>query len=164
MKHITHKLFGISLGLLAANFLSISPFYFILSLFTSTIPDIDTPHSKIGRWFPGITNWVNNKYHHRGITHSFLGLVIFMFIFYFLLLKLFYTGFIFMETVYYCLILMTTGYISHLLIDFLTPSGLPLFYPGEKRYAVGLVTTGSLEEEYIAGFLIIVITAKWVLL
>ena len=59
---------------------------------------------------------------------------------------------------------MATRYISHLLIDFLTPSGLPLFYPGEKRYAVGLVTTGSLEEDYIAGFLIILITAKWVLL
>ncbi len=38
------------------------------------------------------------------------------------------------------------GYLSHLLLDALTPSKIPLLLPGGPRFGIGIIPTGSLRE------------------
>ena len=38
------------------------------------------------------------------------------------------------------------GYLSHLLADGLTPSGVPLLWPMKRRFTLNLCVTGSLRE------------------
>lgn len=81
----------------------------------SLLPDIDTPHSILGRY-----NIFSYFMSHRGITHTLLGLAIFSFLVYGIFPNT-AKGFIF-------------GYYLHLLMDFLTPQGIMWLYPFNKKY------------------------------
>ena len=106
----------------------------------SLLPDIDSPRSSLGRLLPFLSAPVERRWGHRTVTHCLLmagALSV-------LLLPLcFYRG-----TMYAALLI---GYLSHLLIDCATKSGVPLFHPhpsrcvlpGNSRYRV---KTGSLGE------------------
>jgi inner membrane protein len=75
----TAATFGLSLYFHEPFFL---PFILFVA-FAALVPDIDHPKSEISNFFPGI----NKALPHRGITHSFLGVVIFAFGINFLLQK-----------------------------------------------------------------------------
>jgi inner membrane protein len=106
----------------------------------SLLPDLDTPNSAVGRLLPFVSAPVERRWGHRTVTHCLLavgalGVVSAPLVFY-------------RGTVYAALLV---GYLSHLLADCATKSGVPLFHPhptqcvlpGNSRYRV---TTGSLAE------------------
>ena len=120
------------------NFLDIA-LLTAFSTFGSTLPDIDQTQSKSGRKLPIISygiklvNKISKKLKikriiqasgHRGITHSFLV--------WFLLFVLFVTcnqNFHFVNTIVYSVYGLFLGVGTHLLLDMLNPTGIPLFAP-----------------------------------
>ena len=105
------------------------------------LPDLDTPQSALGRLLPFLSIPLERRWGHRTLTHSLLAVAGLA------LLGLPLWGY-YRASVYAALLL---GYLSHLLADCATKSGVPLFYPhplqcvlpGNPRYRV---TTGSLAE------------------
>lgn len=105
-------------------------------------PDIDHRGSRLGFVLWPISTWIEKKYGHRTITHSVVGLLIFAA----LCLPMFLhssTRFWFPAAI--------IGYISHLLADAATKSGVPLAWPNRARYvfpgdANYRVRTGSMAE------------------
>ncbi|USK32549.1 metal-dependent hydrolase [Bacillus sp. F19] len=117
MMYKTHLASSIAAGAGIAQILSI-PFTigFLggLSL-GSLLPDIDEPNSYIGRRSFGLSYLVKKKYGHRGMTHSLLAFCFFLY-----LVVFFPTYF----TMGLCL-----GYLFHIIGDFFSKTGVPLFYP-----------------------------------
>lgn len=109
-----------SIGILAA------------ALSGSLIPDICHTKSKIGRKMP-VTSWiVRSIFGHRTFTHSFLFVLFFYLLFQFLGIPDTYT------------LPFTLGIASHILLDFMTHSGVSLFYPFKKRFSFPVsVKTGG---------------------
>ena len=91
----------------------------------SLIPDIDTPHSILGRF--NIFSYIMK---HRGITHTIIGLVLFTLIFHFMFGN-FTVGF-------------ALGYALHLILDSVTPMGIMWLYPFDRGYYSLLGTRKSL--------------------
>ena len=96
-------------------------------------PDVDHPHSRMGRAMPLVSWLVRCIAGHRGLTHSlaFLALV---------------GGGLF------CFVSMpiglgfAAGYASHLFGDFLTDGGIPLFWPWRRRVGFRLFANGGFAE------------------
>ncbi len=104
----------------------------------SLLPDIDSPRSYIGRVMPFASVPIERRWGHRTITHSLLCL---------LALSVVTLPLLAYQTACYAAVLL--GYMSHLIADSATKSGVPLFYPhpavcvfpNSARYRV---KTGSL--------------------
>lgn len=102
----------------------------------SLLPDIDHPKSAIGRRVRPLSDMLGLILGHRGFTHSLLAFIT-------------WTG-----TLLYAgmneqtwLIAMSLGYLSHLFGDWLTPTGVPLFWPRRDMYrSPFLITTGGAGE------------------
>jgi len=129
---ITHSLTSVALFLFIAKHLNsnipVFPTVIFIVLF-SLLPDIDSPFSLIGRFFP-----FNVMMKHRGITHTMAGLAIFT-------IPVLLTGnpYIVFGSMY--------GYASHLFMDLLTPMGLKIWYPFSKRkFTYNLCRTGGFSE------------------
>jgi inner membrane protein len=126
------------------------------SLFGSLLPDIDHQGSYLGRRLKPISFLVSKTAGHRGATHSLLvNLVLSVLtaciVHSFssglsqLFLLVFITG---------CLI----GAISHLFLDSLTVSGIPLLYPlSSKKFRLLTLKTGGIGEKIIIVIMIIAI-------
>lgn len=125
MRWPTHFAAGLAAGLLITT----EPAAIVVSGVSALLPDIDIPTSKVGRASPIISTIINIAFGHRGLFHSLLaaGLI------YLLILKFFPAYSL------YCLI----GYLSHLLLDCLTPAGVPLLWPIPFRFRVPIIKTGS---------------------
>lgn len=96
----------------------------------SLLPDIDNRYSIIGRYFAPF----NTLMTHRGITHTFIGL-------------LFFTLPVFIFGSNVNTISFIYGYVSHLLLDMLTPAGIKIAYPlNENKYSLNLCRTGGFIE------------------
>lgn len=104
----------------------------------SLLPDVDSPRSYIGRVMPFASIPIERRWGHRTITHSLLCMFA---------LSVVTLPLLAYQTACYAAILL--GYMSHLIADSATKSGVPLFYPhtavcvfpGSARYRV---KTGSL--------------------
>ncbi|MDC8832970.1 metal-dependent hydrolase [Alteromonas gilva] len=97
------------------------------------LPDIDHPDSTIGRRCRWLSYPIHIVFGHRGFTHSLLACALIV-----LLAYQFEALWIYWVAV---------GYFLHLLGDFLTPSGVTLFYPSRKTYRAWLVAdTNSIGE------------------
>ena len=134
----THLAFAFLLGLLLLNFVNPSSIvlYFVLVLFGGLLPDIDEQHSKLGRRVKPLSIILNFVFGHRKLFHSlFFAIVLFGVIGYFFGLTLGLGLFI--------------GYISHLIIDGFTPSGINYLYPFSKLHLKGFVRTNSLGEHFV---------------
>ena len=136
MTATTHQMLGAAVALYYIRHTGQYEYYpIIFSVAASIIPDIDEPNSKIGSKVTGISKTTKAIFGHRTITHSLLGVLIFAFgvnyIVDFFSLPDFITTFFIL------------GYLSHLLGDVLTISGVPLFYPLSKKYAIPIVKTGG---------------------
>jgi len=92
----------------------------------SLLPDIDTPASAIGRLFAPLSVYIERRFGHRTITHSLIGWLIFSFIGLPLLILR-------APQVYLCFVL---GIFSHILLDAVNKSGVPLFYPNLIRAVI----------------------------
>lgn len=145
MKWQTHLAGGLAVGALVST----NPAAIIISGVSALIPDIDKFNSKMGRAAPVISIPISIIFGHRGLLHSLLaaGLL------YLLALKLL------PAYALYCLI----GYLSHLFLDCLTPSGVPLLWPIPFRFRIPAIRTGSMLEAALF-FCIVILFVKEVFL
>ena len=101
--------------------------YFIVMLGVA-LPDIDHPKSTIGSRIKWLSYPIWAFFGHRGITHSLL-----------------FVGGLFYLSIKLDIMeikLLSFGAALHLLGDYLTPSGIPIFYPIGKKFR-SPITTGS---------------------
>jgi len=118
-------------------------------LIASSLPDIDSYKSKVGRKIKPISFLINLFFRHRGIFHSpFLLILISMVI---IIIKIEIAAAFFI------------GYLSHLVLDSLTPEGVMFFYPFSKKRTKGFIRTGSLWENIFFFILIILCYIQFLL-
>lgn len=142
MKWQTHLAGGLAVGALVST----TPAAIIISGISALLPDIDKFNSKMGRAAPVLSILINIIFGHRGFLHSLLaaGLI------YLLTLKLL------PAYALYCL----AGYLSHLLLDCLTPSGVPLLWPIPFRFRIPVIKTGSILETALFVFIVFFFTKE----
>ncbi len=96
------------------------------ALASALLPDLDHPKSVLGQRLPWISKPLSRLFGHRGFTHSLLAVAAAVWgLNQSLPLDTLPMG------VKDALIV---GYLSHLLGDWLTPAGIPLFWPIKRRY------------------------------
>lgn len=141
MMFYTHLVFSLFISLLSARLFGIEQLYFIvIVMLFGIIPDIDTNKSKVR--IPIISFILKMIFKHRGIFHSvFIPLLLFF--------ALSYLG-------YYIIgLAILLGYLSHILLDALTPSGVKPFWP--LRFKIkGFIKTNSIIEKVLFIFLAII--------
>jgi len=122
-----------------------------VSAAAALIPDIDTPHSKIGSKHPFTSRVANFILGHRGAMHSLLGC-----------LAVFYlSNTILPISLQHLSKYIAIGYLSHLIADMLNPAGVPLMWPlSGKRYRIPLVKTGGISEKIVLFFVALFIITK----
>lgn len=147
----THGLIGAAVGLGVATVYHLTPEASLmlagLAGGLALLPDIDHPHSKM-RQKMGVVGHVGLFWlKHRGITHTLIALVAVAAAAYMLLPLPYAVG-------------AAGGYLSHLLADMMTVSGLPILWP-YKRESLHLLpkrlrlTTNTLPEHLLAGLLMV---------
>lgn len=154
----THIAGGIALGYLAFNNIDIlnvnlcDEKTFLLATAGLTLgallPDIDHPRSTITNKVKPIGYTFSIVFKHRGFTHSLLGSIIMTF----LLAILFAALNINKAAMPILLKSIYIGIISHILLDMLTPTGVCILYPSNKRYSIGGFRIGGFGE-LILGFI-----------
>lgn len=128
----THIVFSLMIYFLLSYFLEMPFLVLVFILLATSFVDIDVRTSKIGkRWYFRPLQWLTR---HRGIIHSLLAAV---------LLSLVIGGFSLWAGFGFFV-----GYVSHLLLDCLTKSGVNLFWP--LRFKIrGFVKSGGTIEDII---------------
>jgi len=120
----THTIFSIlfilSIGLLLG--ITVNPAIAFFAVLGALLPDSDTEKSFIGRLFPPLSAYLERKLGHRQATHSLLALA---------LLSLVSAPLAIVHL--YWWVALLSGYFSHLIIDTINKSGVPLFYPSSIR-------------------------------
>ena len=118
------------------------------------LPDLDHPESVLGRRLPLISIPLARVFGHRGMTHSLLAVVFIV------------MGLVAATTIYQLGIVgwlippLLVGYLSHILGDSMTPSGVPLFWPHKRTYSFNLFKTWSWQETVSVGaFTLLVVLA-----
>lgn len=101
--------------------------------FGALLPDIDHPQSWAGRKMRAISVPLSAVVGHRGITHSLLAVAA-------AVAGLAVWGVGAMTAP------IMVGYLSHLVADGLTPSGVPLLWPNRRRFTLNLCRTGGMME------------------
>jgi len=112
------------------------------------LPDLDHPESALGRRIPLISVPLSALVGHRGMTHSLLAVVLLLGV----LITM--TTFSMTEhapTVQALIPPLIVGYLSHILGDSMTPSGVPLFWPRKRTYSFRLFKTWSWQETVFTG-------------
>lgn len=109
------------------------------------LPDIDSPYSKSGRTSVLVSSALNTIVGHRGFFHSVLGLVAVTGLIAFISWSWLPVGFVSQTLIP----LLGAGYLSHLLLDALTPGGVPLLWPYRLNFRIPIVKTGSLLERLV---------------
>lgn len=106
--------------------------------FSALLPDIDCPDSTVGKLVKPLS-WVITKIlGHRTVFHSF-----------WIPLALY-----FLPAPYNLPIAL--GYLSHLLLDMLTPEGIIPLWPIPFRFSLPLVHTGSIAESLVSLAIIVI--------
>ena len=97
----------------------------------SLMPDIDHPYSRIGKTFPRVSGFLSARFGHRGFTHSLIAIIFLMF-----------TLFQSMESLGQStpagiVVALCFGYLSHIVADFCTVTGVPLLWPWRRKNKYG---------------------------
>lgn len=140
MNYKTHRVGGLCISFLASNLMfsgNYSAEKLVLgsvliagAYIGSIIPDIDHPNSYIGKRFKIVSWSVSKMCGHRGFIHSPLFWLIYTI--FTMFISTYFKGF--SQIVYYQFAMGSSlGFLSHLLLDSLTVSGIPLLYPFSKR-------------------------------
>lgn len=136
-----------------------APELYTAAAFGALLPDIDHPQSQVGRMFPSVSRPVAALVGHRGFTHSLLATLLMV-----AALVVASTRPQFAEALPHAVIgALSLGYLSHLLADYLTVRGIPLFWPYRRPagdYHIPLVAfrTGGVAEWLITGGLGLLLT------
>jgi inner membrane protein len=122
------------------------------------LPDLDDPHSKLGRLVTPASWVIKATVGHRGPLHSLIGATVMTLLVSFVLsfvLRAWY-GHTYMHAQmlhlqhWYdynrLLLLVLAGCFSHLVMDSLNPQGVPWLWPMKKHFGLPLVQTGSVLE------------------
>lgn len=112
------------------------------ALIGGLLPDIDHPQSWLGRRIPILPRVLYKTTGHRGATHSFIALVSVVIGSWYLVLQVSYV-YAHAETTAAGVLI---GYGSHLVGDFISNRGIPIFWPASKRFGIPLCNTGSAGE------------------
>ncbi len=155
MRAITHVSFSLlTLGLFSSVLhCPLSLINIIAAGFSSLLPDIDTSHSTLGKILSPILKPLHERFDHRTITHSLL--------FVGFLACLLSPLIILNKALFIAIIL---GYLSHLVIDCINKTGVPLFWPkpiyfiapGNPRWRIQV---GSIQEYILCGVLLLLLAA-----
>ena len=125
------------------------------------LPDLDHPESVLGRRLSFVSQPLARACGHRGFTHSLLGLLGLLAIV--VLVSGLFAAIATSETnlasrvasepfaalygpIFWLLLPLIVGYLSHLLGDALTPSGVPLFWPYQQNYSLNWFKAFSWQE------------------
>jgi len=155
MQGRTHALGGLLASCVALNLagLKLDPgaamFAVGAGMVGSLLPDIDHPNSAFGRELPVVSESVSFFVGHRGALHSFVAALCFGIAVWVVFQRF--------EFSFLLALAFTLGYLSHLFLDMLTPSGVPLFWPLSKKFSVPFVHTGSFLENYVVFPVLLVI-------
>ena len=109
------------------------------------LPDLDHPESVLGRRLPLVSIPLARIFGHRGMTHSLLAVAVMT------------TGLVAITAIHqwglaaWLLPPLIVGYLSHILGDSMTPSGVPLFWPRKQTYSFNLFKTWSWQETVSVG-------------
>ena len=143
MRYYTHLAFSFLIGILIIKTLSIQNqiLFIILFMLASLLPDIDELKSKVSNKVKPLAHLIHFFLGHRGLMHSIWTAIIL-----YLLIFMFNIN---------IAISISFGYLSHLILDCLTPSGIKLLWPYKKRLK-GFIRTGSLTEYLLFIALLIV--------
>ncbi len=135
MMGLTHAIFSLLLALMYARYGQRPDLLFITFLMAGTLlPDIDTAKSTIGKRIRPVSRVLEFIAGHRGLLHSLAGWLVFA-----IPIGALGTG---------ALLPFTLGYVSHLLLDSLTPTGVQYLYPLKYRIR-GSIRTDSLAERLV---------------
>lgn len=169
MKYPAHVVGGITFGIISQHYLvqhlpimqnatlptlMLSASFVAGSVLGSLMPDIDHRGSYLGRRLPLLSWLTNATVGHRGATHAPFIAVAFATVLAFLSAR-------FLSGVYelYCLLFIAgcmIGAFSHIFLDALTKSGVPLLYPfSKKHYRIGNFKTGGIGETLLTLAMII---------
>jgi membrane-bound metal-dependent hydrolase YbcI (DUF457 family) len=101
-----------------------------------------------------IPDWIDSDRHpgHRGFGHSLLSLFIFALIALIISSQFVDQGLAVLYTV-----ALTAGYLSHLVLDFVTYEGVPWLWPLDEKYSLDLDSAGGLLVGFL-GFLALVLS------
>lgn len=140
MMAFSHVLTGLSGYSLVAHFaeLPLDAVTMGAAIGGSLLPDIDHPKSWLGRRLLPISVPLTMLVGHRGVTHSLLAVLGMA------MVLIFYGGVGGGVVAALC-----TGYVIHLAGDFVTNSGIPLFWPIKRRFRLPIATTGGFVEPFI---------------
>ena len=143
MKGYTHIAGGLVFGLL----FNVPGYALPLTVIGSTFPDIDL---EISTLIPEKGKKKSLLTTHRGFTHHPL-IVLFLFLLWLYLESNFPQYHFYWQFVYG----FWVGYLSHLVLDMLTPLGIPIAFTYHPRLKIPLMKTGSLGERFFLILLVI---------
>lgn len=143
----THIAAGILTGI---TFAAVNHFGFdktvtccVISAAAALSPDIDLLTSKAGKALKPIAFIINKFFGHRTICHAPLTFAIV----YFVLRLFFYPYLLYINMAY-------VGIISHLFMDMMNSTGIPLFWPIKKRFHLASIKTNGAFEIFVHGALL----------
>lgn len=132
MQGFNHLAGGVAFTGIFASFADVNifekPEYLAVTVFCSVLPDADHTRSLIGKTVYPLAKWLNNKFGHRTITHSFVFWIACILIV--RLLEIMW----FKSSVYSTIVAFSI--LSHDLFDMCTKQGVLFFYPFSKRPVV----------------------------
>lgn len=138
MMYKSHLVFGIFVGIVYLLVFGVSGNRYLFLSFVglaALFPDIDHENSKIAKKVKPLGWLIQNIFGHRGFFHSIFAALILYFVFvYFLGLR--FVG-----------LAICVGYISHLMSDALTVTGVNFFHPLKSKVS-GFIRTGSVLEYF----------------
>ena len=148
MKGSTHLLIAIIFALFFIPFFSFVHYvvFSVLFLFAALLPDIDHPGSMLGKKLWPFSSLISLFFGHRGLFHSIFVPILFLFLGW-------YFQILWMGLAFAC------GYMSHLLADSLTLSGVKPFGVGPR--VRGFMRTGGLLE--CVFFVLLLLFLLWIL-
>ncbi|AJD93483.1 hypothetical protein JMA_41660 (plasmid) [Jeotgalibacillus malaysiensis] len=171
MNHQAHKVAGVCAGTITATLLysndihsgntliAIAPMI-LGGYIGGLLPDIDHPGSKMGRALYPIAYVVNKLFGHRGATHSLIALILTSILV--LLPSFLLSGMPYFLYTHFA-IGISVGFLSHLILDMSTKSGVPLLYPFiRKSYRIAKLTTGK--HDMLVAVIAVMITATTIYL
>lgn len=137
MRGGTHALAGVLIGAAIANGASIEVAAGVVcaAAVGALIPDLDHPQAALSQRI-GPAGLPFRLLGHRGVTHSGIAAALVLLI----------AG---MVPSPYAMA-AALGYCSHIILDGLTISGVPLFWPVSKRFRLAGIRTGSFSERLFA--------------
>ncbi len=152
MMSATHTALSVAATSLAMG--TANPVLLVMAALAAQIPDIDTSNSRVGRLFLPISQWIEQRFPHRTITHSFLatGTV----------------GILALPIAFWwlgCWQALILGYFMGWFGDSFTKQGVAAFYPSAARLIIPgnprlRLSTGSNAEFFVLAVLVAVAIAS----